>query len=117
MQGLTENFTRLLLRLVPGVIVLSLNMFLIKKNYQVSIPDRTDWIADNVFLNDEVVCFTDKSRLEHTGRTGASVFIESHNIKQVVPLGHYATVFNQSINQSLFAQICNKMTTVVQSTP
>ena len=40
-----------------------------------------------ILLNDEVVCFTDGSRLEHTGRTGASVFIESHNSKQVVPLG------------------------------
>ena len=46
---------------------------------------------------DEVVCFTDGSRLEHTGRTGASVFIESHNIKQVVPLGHYATVFQAEV--------------------
>ena len=50
----------------------------------VSVPDRSDWIANNVVRNDEIVCFTDGSRLEHTGRTGASVFIESHNIKQVV---------------------------------
>jgi len=25
------------------------------------------------------------------------VFIESHNIKQVVPLGHYATVFQAEV--------------------
>ena len=48
-------------------------------------------------MNDEVVYFTDGSRLEQTGRTGASVFIESHNIKQVVPLGHYATVFQAEV--------------------
>ena len=48
-------------------------------------------------MNDEIVCFTDGSRLEHTGRTGASVFIESHNIKQVVPLGHYATFFQAEV--------------------
>jgi len=77
MQGLTENLKRLLLRLVPGVIVLLLNMFF-DKNHEVTIPDRSDW---NVVLNDEIVCFADGSRLEHTGRTGASVFIESHNMK------------------------------------
>ena len=49
---------RLLLRLVPGVIVLLLNMFS-DKNYEVSISDRTDWIANNAVLNDEIVCFTD----------------------------------------------------------
>ena len=46
---------------------------------------------------DEVVCFTDGSRLEYTGRTGASVFVESHNFKQVVPLGNYATVFQAKV--------------------
>jgi len=71
--------------------------YVFDKNYEVSIPDRSDWIANNVVLNDEIVCFTDGSRLEHTGRTGASVFIESHNIKQVVPLGHYATVFQAEV--------------------
>ena len=59
--------------------------YVFDKSYEVSIPDRTDWIANNVVLNDEVVCFTDGSQLEHS-RTGASVFIESHNIKQVVTL-------------------------------
>jgi len=71
--------------------------YVFDKNYEVIIPDWSDWIANNVVLNDEVVCFTDGSRLEHTGRTGASVFIESHNIKQVVPLGHYATVFQAEV--------------------
>ena len=71
--------------------------YVFDKNYEVSIPDRSDWIANNVVLNDEVVCFTDGSRLEYTGRIGASVFIESHTIKQVVPLGHYATVFQAEV--------------------
>ena len=48
-------------------------------------------------MNDEIVCFTDGSQLEHTSRTGASMFIESHNIKQVVPLGH-ATVFQAEVH-------------------
>jgi len=30
----------------------------------VSVPDRSDWIANNVVRNDEIVCFTDGSRLE-----------------------------------------------------
>jgi len=72
-------------------------IYVFDKNYEVSILDRSDWIANNVVLNDEVVCFTDGSRHGHTGRTGASVFIESHNIKQVVPLGHYATVFQAEV--------------------
>jgi len=71
--------------------------YVFDKNYEVSILDISDWIANNVVLHDEVVCFTDGSRLEYTGRTGASVFIESHNIKQVVPLGHYATVFQAEV--------------------
>ena len=50
--------------------------YVFDKNYEVTIPDRSHWIANNVILNDEVVRFTDGSRLEHTGRTGASVFIE-----------------------------------------
>ena len=105
MQGLTDNLTRLLLRLVPVVIVLLLNMFLIKTmRYQ--LPDRSDWIANNVVLNDEVVCFTDGSRLKYTGRTGASVFIESHNIKQVVPLGHYATVFQAEVYAIRITHLC-----------
>jgi len=36
--------------------------YVFDKNYQVSIPDQTDWIANSVVvLNDEVVCFTDGS--------------------------------------------------------
>ena len=65
------------------------------KNYEVLIPNRTDWIANNVVLNDEVVCFTDGSRLEHTGRTGASVFTESHTIKQLYHLGIMLLSFRQ----------------------
>ena len=72
-------------------------LYIFDKNYEVSIPDRSDWIANNVVLNDEIVCFTDGSRLEHTGRTGASVFIESYNIKQVIPLGRYASVFQAEV--------------------
>ena len=46
MQGLTENLTRLLLRLVPGASIIAQYVF--DKNYEVSIPDRSDWIANNV---------------------------------------------------------------------
>ena len=41
--------------------------------------------------------------LNTQGRTGASVFIESHNIKQVVPLGHYATVFEAEVYAIAYA--------------
>jgi len=48
-------------------------------------------------LNDEIVYFTDGSRLKHTGRAGASVFIESQDIKHVLSFGHYATVFQAEV--------------------
>jgi len=35
------------------------SQYVFDKNYEVSIPDRSYWIANNVVLNDEIVCFTD----------------------------------------------------------
>jgi len=38
-----------------------ITQYVFDKNYEVSIPDRSDWIANNVVLNNEIVCFTDGS--------------------------------------------------------
>jgi len=37
------------------VIVLLHTQYVFDKNYEVSIPDQSDWIANNVVLNDEFV--------------------------------------------------------------
>ena len=55
-------------------------IYVFDKNYEVSIPDRSDWIANNVVLNDEVVCFTDGSRLEHTQVVQEQVCSLNHTI-------------------------------------
>jgi len=66
-------------------------------------PGPSGHVRDDVGTAEEVFkyvygpCFTDWSRLEYTGRTGASVFVESHNFKQVVQLGNYATVFQAKV--------------------
>ena len=73
--------------------------YVFDKNYEVLIPDQSNWInnINNDVLNNEIVCFTDGSGLEHTGRAGANVFIESQDIKQVLSLGQYATVFQAEV--------------------
>jgi len=61
MQGLTEN---LIDEIAPETRPRSdsiIAQYVFDKNYEVSIPDRSDWIANNVVLNDEIVCFTDGS--------------------------------------------------------
>ena len=37
------------------------------KNYTTFVPDRDDWKYNRVILNDDVVCFTDGSRIEQLG--------------------------------------------------
>jgi len=44
--------------------------FYFDENYKIQIPTRDDWSEGRVDLNDEVVCFTDGSRLTTTGPTG-----------------------------------------------
>jgi len=53
-----------------------ITQYVFNKNYVVIIPNRSDWINNNIIVDDEIVCFTDGSRIDHTGQAGASVFIE-----------------------------------------
>jgi len=57
------------------------------KNYVVDIPKRSDWID----LYDDIVCYSDGSKLETTGSTVASVYDYTHNNKHTLPLGKYAS--------------------------
>jgi len=66
------------------------------KNYVVDIPKRSDWIGNNIDLYDDIVCYTDGSKLETLGSTGASVYDHTHENKHTLPLGKYATVFFQA---------------------
>jgi len=49
------------------------------RNYVVEIISRSDWTGNNVELKDDIVCYTDGSRMESRKLTGAGVFDETHN--------------------------------------
>jgi len=37
------------------------------KNYVIDIPKRSGWTCNNIDLYDDIVCYTDGSKLETTG--------------------------------------------------
>ena len=63
------------------------------KNYSVHIPKREDWHNNNVSLNDDIVCFTDGSRLTQVGSSGSGVSIINSQEEYCFPLGYYCTVY------------------------
>ena len=84
----------------------------------VDIPKRSDWICNNILLHwwyinwctdDDIVCYTDGSKLETTGSTGASVYDCTHGNKHTLPLGKYATVFQAELYAILtcVSLLCN----------
>jgi len=48
--------------------------YVFDKNFAIYIPDRQDWKNNGIILNNDVVCFTDGSRFEQTGLSGAGVY-------------------------------------------
>ena len=83
--------------------------YMFNKNYVVDIPKRSDWIGNNIDLYDDIVCYTDGSKLETTGSTGASVYDSTHDNKHTLPLGKYATVFQAELYAILtcVSLLCN----------
>jgi len=76
-------------------------------NYAVHIPKRDDWHNNNVFLNDDTVCFTDGSRLTQVGSSGSGVSIINSQEDYCYPLGYYCTVYQTEIYVILAcAQLC-----------
>jgi len=71
--------------------------YMFNKNYVVEIPKQSDWIGNNIDLYDDIVCYTDGSKLETTGSTEASVYDYTHDYKHTLPLGKYATVFQAEL--------------------
>jgi len=70
--------------------------FIFDKNYSVFIPVRKDWTYDEVVLNDDVICYTDGSRFEHIGTSGAGIYNHTDN-EEVLPLGHNTSVFQAEV--------------------
>ena len=62
--------------------------YMFNKNYVVDNPKRSDWIGNNIDLYDDIVCYTDGSKLETTGSTGASVYDYTHDSKHTLPHTH-----------------------------
>jgi len=59
------------------------------KNFTVYIPDRQDWKNNGIILNNDVVCFTDGSRFEQTGLSGAGVYNQTDGEEFILPLGRH----------------------------
>jgi len=67
--------------------------FIFDKNYSVFIPARKDWTYDEVVLNDDVICYTDGSRFEHIGTSGAGIYNHTDNEEVLLLLSHNNSVF------------------------
>jgi len=50
------------------------------------LKDRNDWKYNGVILNDNIVCYTDGSRIERTGLAGAGVYVETSGEELISPL-------------------------------
>jgi len=71
--------------------------FVFDKNYSVFIPARKDWTYDEIVLNDDVICYTDGSRFEHIGTSGAGIYNCTDNVEVLLPLGHNTSVFQAEV--------------------
>jgi len=77
------------------------NMCLIK-NFTVCIPNRQDWENNGIILNDDVVCFTDGSRFEQTGLSGAGVYNQTDGEEFILPLSRHTSVFQAEVYALLY---------------
>jgi len=66
-------------------------------NYVICIPNKDDWQTQSLRIPDDIVCYTDGSRLQKLGRTGASVYNQTTDSKLTFPLGRYSTIFQAEI--------------------
>ena len=87
--------------------------YMFDRNYVVEIPNRSDWIGNNVELKDDIVCYTDGSRMESRKLTGAGVFDETHNKHHIFPLGKQATVYQAEVYAILMCAVLLSNTLVV----
>jgi len=76
------------------------------KNYAVHIPEREDWHNNNVSLNDDIVCFTDGSRLTPVGSSGSGVSIINSQEEYCYLLGY--TVYQAESSEQIFGNGLSK---------
>ena len=76
---------------------LILPRFSFGKNYSVHIPTRDEWTNNKVIIPDDIVCYTDGSKFDNTGSTGAGIYNYINGEELVFPLGKYATVYQAEI--------------------
>ena len=76
---------------------LTLARFVFGKNFRVVIHSINEWLNNEVPLHDDIVCFTDGSKLGKTGSTGASIFNSTKGKDLVLPMGYTTTVFQAEV--------------------
>ena len=74
-----------------------LPQFFFDKKYEVYIPTRDDWQYNNVVLDDEIICFTDGSRIESCSQSGAGLFNYTDSEEFSFPLGKFSSVFQAQL--------------------
>ena len=56
-----------------------------------------NWLNNKVIIPDDIVCYTDGSKFDNTGSTGAGIYNYVNGEELVFPLGKYATVYQAEI--------------------
>jgi len=67
------------------------------KNFTTFVQDRNDWKYNGVILNDDVVCYTDDSRIKRTGLAGAGVYVPTDGVELSSPFGYHTSVFRAEV--------------------
>ena len=76
---------------------LTLARFVFGKNFRVVIHSSNEWLNNEVPLHDDIVCFTDGSKVGKTSSTGASIFISTKGKDFVLPMAYTTTVFQAEV--------------------
>ena len=58
-----------------------------------SIPTRDDWEYNNVVLDDDIICFTDDSRIESCSQSSAGLFNYTDSEELSFSLVKFSSVF------------------------
>ena len=73
-------------------------MFWFQRSFEVLIPTREEWSNPGGLLDPEdLVCFTDGSRMREPVGTGAGIYCEQLGIRKSYALGQFTTVFQTEI--------------------
>jgi ribonuclease HI len=84
---------------------LILPRYVFGRNYCVHIPMREEWTSNKVSIPDDIVCYTDGSKMGNTGSTGAGIYNHANGDECVLPLGKYATVYQAEVYAILLCAV------------